>query len=102
MLQIKIVSGMTDEELTTLTNEFLQTIPEDSVKEVDTSAAADGHVTVKYVIAEEWKGHLCCDCRYWDDGDDCESMIGLCQECGGRRRFNQKSCQKFKDVRGCR
>ena len=42
---------------------------------------------------------LCCDCRFWDDSGEHDKMIGLCQCNGGRRRFNDKSCEEFKDMR---
>lgn len=99
MLQIKIVSGMTAEELTNAANEFLVTLPEDSVKEVDTSAAAEGHVTIKYVVKSAWDDMLCGDCCYWDDNGNPEALSGLCHECGGRKRYNCKACNHFRDVR---
>ena len=101
MLQIKIVHGMTVDELTLEANMFLETISDDAVKDIIVDAA-EGYATIKYVVEEEYKNALCCDCRYWDDSGDCESLIGLCHECGGRKRFSQKACPKFKDVRGCK
>lgn len=99
MVQIKIVTGMTAEELTSATNEFLATLQNDAVKDIHVDAE-NGVVTVQYIVKDLWEGHLCCDCRYWDDSNDCEAMIGLCQVCGGRRRFSNKPCEHFKDIRG--
>ena len=43
---------------------------------------------------------MCMDCGFWDDGGEHDSLIGLCQCNGGRKRFNSKSCGDFKDRRG--
>ena len=101
MLQIKVVNGKTADELTLETNMFLESISDDEVQDIDTSAAAEGYVIIKYLIKEEWKDMMCCDCKYWDDGGE-PTTSGLCQECGQRRRFNAKACQRFKDFRRCR
>lgn len=101
MLQIKIVTGMTSEELTRSANEFLATIDDEAVKDIKVEAS-EGIATIQYIVQEAWKGNMCCDCRYWDDNNDCEALIGLCQMCGGRKRFDKKACNKFSDVRGCR
>lgn len=99
MLQIEIVSGNTKEELQNSVNTFLKTVSEDAVNDIKVEAEK-GTATILYTVKETWQGHLCCDCRHWDDSNDAEALIGLCQECGGRRRFNNKSCNHFKDVRG--
>lgn len=100
MLQIKIVSGMTAEELTEAANEFLSTIlDDDAVKDIDTSAAAEGHVTIKYIVKNAWDDQMCGDCCYWDDNGNSEALSGLCHECGGYRRYSCKACSHFRDVR---
>ena len=43
---------------------------------------------------------MCMDCKHWDDSGEHDSIIGLCQCNGGRKRFNSKSCGDFKDRRG--
>lgn len=99
MLQIKIVTGVENQDLENEVNRFLTTVDDDAVKDikVDTSK---GIATIQYVIKELWKGQMCCDCKYWDDGGE-PTTSGLCQECGQRRRFNAKACERYKDVRGC-
>ena len=98
MLQIEIVNNE-GKGLKHNVNEFLKTVDEDAVKDIKVEAS-EGTATILYIVKEKWKGHLCCDCRFWDDGNDVEAMIGLCQARGGRRRFNNNSCECFKDVRG--
>ena len=100
MLQVEIVTGMTTEELKDAINAFLKTLPDDDVVRNIKIEAPEGVATILYVVKESWKGHMCCDCRHWDDSNDCEAVIGLCQICGGRRRFSSNSCEKFQDVRG--
>lgn len=98
MLQIKLVEGKDSTELNNNTNEFLATIQSEAVKDI-TVDVPNMTAIIQYILEEKWKGHLCCDCQHWDDGGSLESVTGLCQECGGRRRFNNKSCPQFKDVR---
>jgi len=45
------------------------------------------------------KGALCCECRFWDGGDSTDKLIGFCQRCGGRKRFSDKACNKYEDIR---
>lgn len=99
MLQVEIVTDVTAEGLRDAINVFLKTLPDDVVKDINVEAS-EGIATILYVVKESWKGHMCCDCRFWDDSNDCEAVIGLCQVCGGRRRFSSKSCDKFQDIRG--
>lgn len=98
MIQIKVVTGMTVEELQTAANEFLTTLQDEAVKDVKINAP-EGIATILYVYQEEWENHMCCDCQYWDDGGEMTTS-GICHECGKRRRFNNKACKCFKDVRG--
>ena len=96
MLQVKILKP--DEiDLETSINAFLSTMDPEAVKDikVDNTGAM-----VIYEVKEAWCNALCCDCQHWDDGGNVESVSGLCQECGIRKRFNCKACKHFKDVRG--
>ena len=98
MLQIEFVTGMTAEEIKDNINTFLATLQDDAVKDIKVEAS-EGVATILYVIEEEWKKRICCDCQHWDDGGE-TTPTGLCQVCGQRRRFNSKACDKYKDVRG--
>ena len=96
MLQIKtIIKGI--DEIDNEVNAFLATIPAEAVKKVETKDC--GFVVVLYEVKESWAGQLCADCQHWDDGGSSDSVSGLCHERGGRRRFNCKACERFKDVR---
>ena len=97
MLQIKTFITKQIEESDNNVNAFLSTLPAESVKSVETKAS--GFVVVLYEVKPEWDGRLCCDCANWDDTGSANAVSGLCQECGGRRRFNCKACERFKDIR---
>ena len=98
MLQIEIVTGMTTDEIKSNVNRFLTTLQDEAVKDIKVEAA-EGVATILYVIQEEWKKRMCCECQYWDDGGE-TTTSGLCHQCGQRRRFNYPACNCFKDVRG--
>lgn len=98
MVQIKII---TVKELATLDaeiNGFLATLKDDAAPSINIDIEK-GVGTIIYTVNAEWKGRLCCECQYWDDGGE-PTTSGLCHECGKRRRFNCKACECFKDVRG--
>lgn len=97
MLQIQIIKGGLADDLTKAVNDFLATIDGDSVKDLDVDVM-EGTAVIQYVIKEAWKGRICCECQYWDDGGE-TTTSGLCQEHGRRCRFNCKACECFKDVR---
>lgn len=97
MLQVKLLQGKDTQTLESNVNEFLASLSSEAVKDIKTDGLT---ALILYEFKDAWEGQMCCDCRYWDDSGDCESLIGLCQECGGRKRFSQKACPKFKDVRG--
>lgn len=99
MLQIKIISAYTATELTDKTNEFLATLETEAVKDIKVDTAKMSSV-IHYEVKEPWKGQMCGDCKYWDDGGSPDAVSGLCHECGGRRRFNCRACKAFKDIRG--
>lgn len=96
MLQVKILKPE-GTELETSINSFLATIEASTVKDIKLNGAS---AMILYEVKHPWECSLCCDCQYWDDGGSVESVSGLCQECGGRRRFNCKACSHFKDIRG--
>ena len=98
MIQIKLINENEIVALEAATNEFLQTIDTESVKDIKYDFE-EMVAIIHYVLVEEWKNHMCCDCQYWDDGGE-TGVSGICHENGQRRRFNYKSCKCFKDVRG--
>lgn len=98
MLQIKYVQGKDIETLENNINAFLASLTFEEVKDI---RHGDGIVTILYERKNAWVGMMCCDCKYWDDGGE-PTTSGICQECGQRRRFNAKACERYKDLRGCR
>ena len=96
-MQIEIIVGTDYRDLTNQVNAYLEKIKskEDPKVDIDFKNVA---AVVSYT--ESVGNNLCCECRYFDDGDSPDSLIGLCQEHGGRKRFNCKSCKEFKDIRG--
>lgn len=99
MLHIKTIFFNSVKEIDASVNEFLDTIETDSFRSIDVKEEK-GMAFILYEVKEAWKDNICADCKYWDDGGAVDSVSGLCQECGGRRRFNNKACNRFKDVRG--
>ena len=97
MLQIKTFSGLT-ESIDDQVNAFLKTLKSEAVKDIDVRET--GFAVIQYEIKEEWTDRICSECKYWDDGGSVEAVNGLCQERGGRRRFNCRACERFKDIRG--
>lgn len=98
MLQLKTVIVKSIEDLDTSVNEFLSTIESDAFRSLEVKEEK-GLAFILYEAKESWKGRMCADCQYWDDGNSSDSVSGICHECGGRRRFNCKACDRFKDVR---
>jgi len=96
MLQIKTVFFSRISDMDSSVNEFLSTIESECFKDI---RIEDGYAVIMYESKESWKGRMCADCQYWDDGNSSDSVSGICHECGGRRRFNCKACDRFKDVR---
>lgn len=99
MLQIQIVTGENIERLNINVNKFLATINSDAVKNIDVNVP-NLTAIIQYKTKEIWQDRLCSECKYWDDSGSSDAVTGLCQECGGRRRFNCKACESFKDLRG--
>lgn len=97
MIQIKFINENEIAALETATNEFLQTVETESVKDIKYDFE-EMVAIIQYELIEEYLKRMCCDCRYWDDGGE-TGTVGMCQEHGQRRRFNYKACKCFKDVR---
>ena len=97
MIQIKFLQGKDLETLENNVNEFLASLSSEEIKEFKRE---DCLVTILYERKDAWIGKMCCDCKYWDDCGDTSTTSGLCQECGQRRRFNSKACDRYKDLRG--
>ena len=98
MLQLKTIIVKSIEDLDTSVNEFLSTIESDAFRNLEVKEEK-GLAFILYEVKEEWKERMCYECQHWDDGGSSDSVSGLCQECGGRRRFNCKACSRFRDVR---
>lgn len=98
MLQTKIVDGLTRSEVETALNEALSKINSEkvTVKWPDPRCLI---AVIEYELEEAWRKEICCDCKYYDDTDSDNGVIGLCQERGKRTRFNCRACKEFKDVR---
>ena len=96
MLQVKFVLGVDSLDLTECLNRTLSNLKHEviDVKFPDNTTAA-----IIYEIKEEYKDRICCDCSLWDDTTSTSNLIGLCQFCGKRKRFNDKACRDFKDIR---
>lgn len=98
MLQLKTVFFSSVKELDASVNEFLTGIETEAFRSIRVEEEK-GYAVILYEAQEAWKNRMCADCKYWDDGGSSNSVIGLCQECGGRRRFNCKACDRFIDIR---
>lgn len=98
MLKVKIVAVTKLAELEPAINDFIATLDEEAIKDISIDITK-GTAIIQYVAQEEWRNHICADCKYWDDGGSPSAVGGLCHECGTRRRFNCKACKSFKDIR---
>ena len=99
MLKVKIIDGVTKHKLEDELNEFLSTLTSEAVRNI-VYDFPNFTVAIEYEMEEAWKNMICADCQHWDDGNSIDSVMGLCHECGGRKRFNCKACERFKDIRG--
>lgn len=93
-MQVKIISGTNLESLEDNLNAFLEGLDDEPSVKYDLANLA---AVVEFKPAQNC---LCCDCKFWDDNGD--NLVGLCHRCGGRKRFSDKACNKFEDVRGGR
>lgn len=98
MLKFKTVFFSCVKEIDASVNEFLNTIDSEAFRSIEVKEEK-GLAFILYEAKEEWKDRMCSECQYWDDGGSSDSVSGICHECGGRRRFNCRACEKFKDVR---
>ena len=97
MLQTKFVLGSDLIDLNETLNEALSNIKSENINikyELDKILAI-----IEYEIEEAYKGRICCDCAFWDDHGNNESLNGFCTMTGKRMRFNCHACPKFKDLR---
>ena len=99
MLKVKIIDGVTRHKLEDELNEFLSTISSEEVRNI-TYDFPNFTAAIEYEAEATWKNQICADCRYWDCGNSFDALIGTCQMCGLRKRFNKTACEKFNDVRG--
>lgn len=98
MLKVKIIDAVTRHKMEDELNGFLSSLTSEDVRNI-TYDFPNLTVAIEYEITDAWKNMICADCQYWDDGNSADAVIGMCQECGGRKRFNCKACERFKDVR---
>ena len=93
-MQVKIISKSTFDEMEVEINNFLSTLPQNPT---NIKYDLENCITIiEYDCVRA--GAICCECKFWDDNGD--NLIGLCQRCGGRKRFSDKACNKYEDVRG--
>ena len=98
MLQVKFVIGYDLMDLNESLNEALSKIKSENVSikyELNNTLAI-----IEYEVQEAYKERLCCECAYWDDSGNSESLNGFCTMTGKRMRFNCHACPNYKDIRG--
>ena len=93
-MQVKFIQGYNTATLEKNLNEFLGTLSDNPTIKYDLNELV---AIVEYEEAR--KGAICCECRFWDDSNSQDGLIGMCQRCGGRKRFSDKACGKYEDVR---
>lgn len=98
MVKVKIIDAVSRIGLENEVNEFLTTIKSEEVRKTEYDLP-NFTALIEYEIEEAWKKMMCADCQHWDDTGSADAVIGVCQECGGRKRFNCSACERFKDVR---
>lgn len=98
MVQIQIVEGKNVKEMQDATNAFLAGLKDEEVLNIKYDFTHPITI-VEYSKVEAWRGRMCMDCKHWDDGNSHDSVSGLCQMCGGRKRFNCSACSNYADVR---
>lgn len=96
MLQVKTIYGTDPPNLNDSLNKELSQF---TSKIVDIKFPNDSTAVIIYELTEEFENEICCDCQYWDDTSCSTNLIGFCMLCGKRKRFNEKACRQFKDVR---
>lgn len=101
MRQVKIIKSddiKSASDLQDSINACLVPVKSDDVISIDINLSELSAV-IEYIANEEYMDRICSECQYWDDGDSASAVSGLCQDRGGRRRFNCKACESFKDIR---
>ena len=101
MRQVKILKGddiKTVSDLQDSINACLVPVKSDDVIRIDINLSELSAV-IEYIANEEYMDRICSECQYWDDSGSASAVSGLCQEHGGKRRFNCKACERFKDIR---
>ena len=83
------------EELEKDVNSFLDSLDDDPKRVVYDMEKC--YAVIEYDNVRN--GALCCECKFWDTGQSSDGVIGLCQRCGGGKRFSDKACAKYEDVR---
>lgn len=91
-MRVKILVGSNLGELEDNVNNFIASLSEEP-KDVKVDVSDWSAV----VVYDEAKSGICCECKWWDCTD--EGLIGLCQRHGGRKRFSNKSCKEYVDIR---
>ena len=96
MLQVKTVYGTDVPSLTRSLNETLSQITSE-VKSVH--IVNEVTAIIIYDEIQLFEKRICCECQYWDDSQNPGGMMGICQHNGGRKRFGEKACRDYKDIR---
>lgn len=96
MFRTKLVMGVDPPDLNEGLNKALSEITSESI---DIKFADSKTAFIIYEIEELYKKEICCDCAYWDDSHNTNNMVGLCQHCGQRKRFSDKACPNYLDIR---
>ena len=94
-MRVKFIEGLNIENLENEINRFLAEIPDDPISlkyDFENLRAIVEYNSVN-------RNAICCECKFWDDGGKHDALIGLCQRCGGRKRFSDKVCGKYEDIR---
>lgn len=95
MLQTKFIYGVDLPDLQQNLNKVLSETHSDSI---NVQYFLEQKVAVvEYEIDEDYKNEICCDCAYWNASTN--NLMGICQYCGQRKRFSDKACTGFVDVR---
>ena len=98
MRQVKILKGHDIADLQDSINANLVSVKSEDVIGININLS-DLSAIIEYVKNEEYMERICSECQYWDDSGSSSAVSGLCQEHGGKRRFNCKACEQFKDIR---
>ena len=96
MIKTKFIEGTDRDDLERKLNQALEQIEsEPKIKYFESRWMA----VIEETIEEAYKKRLCCECAFWDDQGNSESLNAFCTMTGKRMRFNCKACRRFKDLR---